>query len=127
MTYWRFGMTQRTKRQILLETLAYYTSGEHNRGLDAVGACTYLSKAGDKCAVGRCMMSPPLNTYLTASELDEHTDDGLDSLLFPEYAGHELLFWADLQMWHDDVDYWDGHDLTDEGQDAFNRLLAKWG
>ena len=113
----------KSKAEIVVETLLHYNL--KNRGYNrAAYNCTYLDKAtGNKCAVGRCILDSELekvseyeqkclkkgNGSPSVSKLAENFND-LDSLLKPEYRGHGIALWDDLQYIHDSSHLW-----TDDG------------
>jgi len=129
----------KTKAEIVVETLLNYNL--KNRGYNAeVEHCTYLDKStGNKCAVGRCILDSELEKvseyereYIkytegspSVSKLSEYFD--FDSLLTPEYRGHSLQFWSDLQYLHDSSRMWNEDGFkADEGDLAyFSRVFGE--
>jgi hypothetical protein len=136
---------QMTRQQIVDETLAWYANGAHPRGVSQNGAeCQYLvAETGGMCAVGRCLTPEALAQFggssggvcmlIDASQRarrgpDQPRDrevapnhnqcvvsDDLDALLQPQYRGHPLGFWKNLQSIHDhDMDL-DGNLVRDHG------------
>ena len=120
----------KSKAEIVVETLRHYNL--KNRGYNSeFDNCTYLDKStGNKCAVGRCILDSEIekvseyeqNVYKenrinktsispTVTNLVENFAD-LDSLLKPEYRGHDIDFWENLQYIHDRSLFWneDGFD-----------------
>jgi hypothetical protein len=127
----------KSKTEIVVETLLHYNL--KNRGYNhAEGQCTYLDKdSGNKCAVGRCIQDSEIEKVFereqgyikatesspTVSKLAEFFD--FDSLLIPEYRGHSLHFWSDLQYLHDSSKMW-----TEDGfkvDEYFNCLSSLFG
>ena len=135
---------------IVLETVAYYSEDPANRrALELTNvstkSCMYKTAAGNMCALGRCMIDPPLNflgdLYQLVEESDAFkkglneflnknpniTDEEQDifefelknnlfqSLLKPEYRGHPMDFWNQLQALHDREEYWAEKGLSDRG------------
>jgi hypothetical protein len=118
----------KSKAEIVVETLLHYNI--KNRGYNrAEGQCTYLDKSsGNKCAVGRCIQDSEIekvcvfeqeqinqgNGSPSAAKLAANFND-LDSLLSPEYRGHDYAFWGHLQFFHDSSYMWneDGFDVSD--------------
>ncbi len=95
-----------TKIEIIEETVAFYTEDPSRIALEN-RRCKYLTSDGRKCAFGRCMTDEALEEYGEFGQivtiLEENLPEGttLDSLLKPEYQGHDALFWRDLQSLHD--------------------------
>ena len=129
-----------TKTDIINETINFYKKS--NRGY-IQGSCQYYTEEGNMCAVGRCMISPEdsqvkygmgtirgvvcrlNNIDLTTPESDLDTKS-VDQLLKPEYHGHNVGFWTDLQMLHDESSNWDDDGLTISGRAEANKLLTKY-
>lgn len=86
-------------------------------------SCVYrtTNKQGKKigCAIGRVMLNEEYSSDLeglTASDF-ERSFGGLDQFLKPEYRGHSIDFWEDLQGFHDSDSNWDETDhLTETGK-----------
>lgn len=115
----------KSKAEIVVETLLHYNL--KNRGYNAEGDyCTYLDKStGNKCAVGRCILDSEIekvseyeekhiketNGSPTVGDLATYFND-IDYLLSPEYRGHDVDFWGNLQYIHDGSQFWneDGFD-----------------
>lgn len=103
----------KTKREILIETVEYYgydvtrRATEKSPSLANELLCVYQTEDGRQCAVGRCLMDPDqaakyrMGVSNLVVELGE-----IDSLLKPEYRGHSIVFWKDLQTFHDNPDNW---------------------
>ena len=130
---------KKTKREIVEETLAYYEKDPDRRAVDInTGECVYnlpqytsegKPTKSKHCAVGRCLLPiykkqgeyMPGNRdsdvgYLVARFNEDMTDQDtkitLDDLLAPRYRGHGVLFWKQLQLLHDKLEYWS--ELTEE-------------
>lgn len=121
----------KSKAEIVVETLLHYNS--KNRGYNrAEGYCTYLDKStGNKCAVGRCILDSEIEKVCVFEQEQINQGDGspsaaklaanfndLDSLLSPEYRGHDAAFWGHLQFFHDSSYMW-----NEDGFDVFDRSL----
>jgi len=122
-------MTQtKTKIEIINETVEYYRT--RNRAMTAWGCLYYVTaenlsefpaphvKVGDMCAVGRCLENPEDAGVCPVSQ--QWNTESLDRALKPEYRGHSIHFWQNLQRLHDTDNYWDwnehgGCDLTENG------------
>ena len=103
-------MKRLTQKEIVLETVEYYRT--HKRALDANGICKYLTEEGDMCAFGRCAINP------SALEEGKHVAVQVDieQILKPEYKGHDVDFWLELQRFHDGLRHWTANELG--GQDV---------
>lgn len=130
-------MPAKTKVEIINETPEYYKTNP--RGLDdALGSCVYYNPTtGAMCNVGRCCIKPSYLWYGPPSDgiLVEGKDSDkrvwIDELLKPEYRGHDVNFWDDLQSFHDRPRFWKandkgGSDLTSAGYERLEELLARW-
>lgn len=110
----------KSKTEIVLETLRFYN--RNNRGYNYQNDhCTYYDEAtGNKCAVGRCILDSEIErvSELERVRFEKKLDGpsvilvadhfkGLDGLLKPEYRGHCIEFWQNLQSIHDDCSIWD--------------------
>lgn len=130
---------KKTKREIVEETLAYYEKDPDRRAVDInTGECVYnlpqytsdgKPTKSKHCAVGRCLLPiykkqgeyMPGNRTADVTDLvskfnedmtDQDTKVTLDDLLAPRYRGHGVLFWKQLQLLHDKLEYWS--ELTKE-------------
>ena len=117
----------KTKLEIINETVEYYKT--HNRGLrdfgNANAACVYLTPEGDKCAVGRCLKSP--QEFWVGDVYEIFSDsDTINEYLLPEYTGHHIAFWKDLQSFHDNNNYWNGGNLTASGVGQLQKLKESY-
>lgn len=113
-----------TVREIVDETIEYYRT--HRRAevvYEGVRECVYLAPDGAMCAVGRCLLEDlPQREHLRGGvgmvsrnvklgftpcpDASMSSDDGLDAILKPQYRGHPLEFWQNLQRLHDDAYNW---------------------
>lgn len=98
----------KTKIEIIDETVEYYKT--HKRARTVTGACNYRDFDGNKCAVGRCMHEgafdhPAVRTSEYVVDFNGEIYPKLDQLLKPEYKGHSLEFWRDIQYYHDIENY----------------------
>lgn len=118
----------KTKLEIVEETAAAY-SNPSNRALreETVDAPVYAYKTEDgrMCAVGRCMLEPEkfigsvMNFHLKEGKWSINFDD---SFLKEEYRGHNLVFWRDLQAFHDAPEYFDSDKISPQGESYLNKL-----
>ena len=126
-----------TYKEIIDDTVSYYSENVTLRAQLADGSCVYTEpKTHRHCAIGRWLS--PEGVLLTqgstqnARGLDEtmaRLDVGanLDTLLVPAVRGKPLDFWVALQQLHDNGDYWDLSGLTAIGLCKVNSLLETWG
>jgi hypothetical protein len=123
---------QKTKKEILEEAFQYYAADPSRRATNAEGSCRYLMEDGRKCAVGHCliegkkicfggMQKDPIFAEIQANQIDN-----LDSHLLPEYRGHSVDFWQELQYWHDNCLNFTETGLSEEGQHRANNLLERF-
>lgn len=110
----------KTKAEIVVETLKFYNT--NNRGFNYEHeCCTYHdASTNNKCAVGRCILDNELekvSAYEAQQIEDYHSSPdfenlvikfpNFDSLMCPEYRGHDIEFWSSLQLIHDSPSFWD--------------------
>lgn len=119
----------KTKTEIILETAEFYNSA--NRAEEDM-VCCYLTTDGRKCAVGRCMVNPTVGMIGTVGDI-QVVEPGeqpfalpLENELLPEYRGHSVGFWADLQQFHDNPHQWSINGLSAPGKKFLNYLLDKY-
>lgn len=116
-----------TKVEIIQETVAYYSEDTQRRGLNSDGRCSYLTKGGQKCAVGRCLLPTVVEKaarFWSVNELAHMLVDGiLDNALIERYRGHSNVFWQDLQLLHDNQDFWNAEGITKAGEEQVEVLL----
>ena len=127
-------MTQKTKREIIDETIAYYSEDVSRRAVKG-HRCVYMnfdSPHKQMCAVGRCIDYTHEKATMAYKSLD--TASGLirefsDNIFLPEYRGHDRQFWKDLQSFHDNKKNWNNKanvGLSDHGEHELKRLCKKW-
>lgn len=122
-------MQQKSMLEILEETVQYYSEDVRQRGVEAREGCRYLIKKGNMCAVGRCMIEPTTQMSGRVQILYVNHRVGfanLENYLKPEYRGHPVGFWSDLQSLHDGSDYWTTTGLTKKGKDRENKIRLKF-
>lgn len=112
-----------TKQEIIEQLFDNgYCLNPSTRALDG-GFCSYYLTDGRMCAVGKCMTSPKdFEGNLMAVEGLED----LEGSLKPEYRGHSLEFWSNLQVMHDSPQHWNDTGLTEIGAKRFNELKLKY-
>jgi len=123
----------KTMLQIIDETAKAYTSSTRAT-IEATSGCEYQNAKGYCCAVGRCMKDPLSveNSFVgdedsSVAALDTSSTSGLDSFLKPEYQGHSVSFWVDIQGLHDNDTNWGKNGLSDQGKSIIQRIKDKWG
>ncbi len=121
---------QLTKQQIIKETAQTYNI--HKRAESGRGGCTYLNlKTLNKCAVGRCIKPEKIVVKAIAeheaSVYSLNWDFPIEEILEERYKGHELDFWNDLQLFHDEKTFWGESGVSKEGRIRKNLLLKRWG
>lgn len=112
-------MSRKTKLEIFNETVEYYsTNPAKKRGKGSLG-CQYLTDEGQMCAVGRCCVDPSpdwiggCDSIRSAKDMRNFIE--LEDLLKPEYRGHTIRFWQDLQSFHDSSEHFTAKGLTEKG------------
>ena len=108
------------KLDIIDETVEYYkTHDRASRPRSGVNSFCHYYMDGSMCAVGRCLKCP------------EDAEKGCVNKnilqdLKPEYVGHEIVFWFELQKLHDRDTNWNGKSLTLTGKNYVKELRDKW-
>lgn len=137
-----------TYSDVLKETVEYYSEDPQRRAKDHTGTCSYKTKEGKMCAVGRCIVHPELfqeagagdydsllgyipnkDTEITLKtiyeKLNEQTieENAISIILKDEYKHlRDNDFWANLQWLHDLDDHWDSKGLSKKGEDYLKTL-----
>ena len=113
-------MAELTKLQIIDETVEFYKNNP--RSLSGT-LCVYNGPNDTKCAFSRCCEILIPSSFEGKSAAFALRERG-DYILKPEYRGHGLMFWNDLQSLHDLPRNWEltGNKLTIEGEKAVQRL-----
>lgn len=124
-----------TKEEIIKETLNVYQDAS-KRAQDG-NICKYTAENGNMCAVGRCMI-PGSVIKRNGSEIGEEgilmrdfvggvgRISNLEEILKPEYRGHEMEFWRDLQSLHDEVFFYEDGKMNDRGREFAAHLIERW-
>ena len=101
-----------TRKELIEETVKYYSEDTSRRSKLRNGTCVYSTKGGKHCAVGRCLKNKYQTTsfkcnvgYGVVGLHDEYY--GIDNILKEKYRGHSTSFWRDLQFLHDCDDFCD--------------------
>jgi len=123
---------QKTKKEIIDETVAYYSEDPSRRSLGKTGiGCYYKNTQGNMCAVGRCFdwerMTPEMAAEIAGypSFYGQFAQE-VGSFFKPEYDGHATLFWCELQHLHDHNDNWTGEGISYAGKLAVEFLHSNW-
>lgn len=118
--------------KLFTEILSRYKNDIGTRGVDLLtGACQYLSKDGNNCAIGQCMNRAAIKRYGTftgpvsilARKLGRQP---FDSILKTKYHGITMAAWESLQSIHDSSPYWASDGITDRGETAIKKLFASF-
>lgn len=133
-------MEHLSKIQIIEETVAYYSENpKERRGLNENESCVYSNEEQTRfCAVGRVLINP-LDLENKVQEHSNYSDGTIDTIgreysgniqeVFKEqYRGHEMSFWRELQILHDDFTYryWTDDSITEEGLLYVKKLKEKY-
>jgi hypothetical protein len=125
----------KTKIEIIAETYEAYKDASNRAIIGEYSACAYKLPDGRMCAFGRCEINPvisfnPNHTVggsvitrqiaarqsLTEEEALKASDqDVLDSLLKPEYRGHDSSFWLEIQRLHDTQEFFNTETWSEKG------------
>ena len=118
----------KSKKEIIEETVAYIqANGRAVRSSAVTQAemCAYFTTSGKMCAVGRCLIDPE-----SARQGTVGCFPNFESALKPEYRGHTINFWSDLQRLHDEKDNWHTMNgeikLTKMGRRAVQHMLEEF-
>lgn len=119
----------KAKTEIIDETAGFYNS--NNRGYSvSTQSCVYLDQDGNMCAVGRCLSSPETfmfdKSIVNIHSILIHRGEDFDDYLKPEYRGHDISFWRDLQYFHDSPSNWNEEGLTEKGKEQYTILLNRY-
>ena len=122
---------KKTEIDIINETVEYYKTNP--RGISEA-SCEYITDEGAMCAVGRCLKNiSKLKKQLVyvgdVFSLSEHFDGKIP--FKKKYEEPSILFWKDLQQFHDEGSYWitdenSNNTLSELGKKELERLLNKY-
>ena len=116
-----------TKVEILDMVANHYNS--NNRAFKG-GGCYYKTTDGRMCAVGMCMNDESIARWGhflgNVLELSRKIEGDIDEVFKDEFKGHDIDFWTDMQMLHDDAAYWDEEGLSWRGIEKYKALKAKY-
>lgn len=120
-----------TTLEIINETVEYYSKDTSRRAATKQGACFYFQiSTGNMCAVGRCAILPEEldNSLFTTANifLFRKLEISDEELFKPEYRGHSVEFWIDLQRLHDNNLNWNESGLSPRGKEQVVILKAKY-
>lgn len=125
---------EKSMREILDETVQFYSENPTEKRSPG----QYNGPNSTYCAIGRCLIdevkvlgeSLPENNNELLSLVYENGWLSLDQALLPEYQGHSLLFWQDLQNLHDLEVCWTQEGLSETGKELVkkieNRILENY-
>ena len=129
-----------TKIEILDFVVNYYKT--HPRAvIPGSASCTYLNQiTGDRCAHSICIEDSVLEKIVAdANTLGLYSlSSGAETIIRvfgdeihkPEFRGHDIKFWEDVQWLHDKESNWieiaDGNELSMEGSLVLSALKVKY-
>ena len=131
---------QKTKKEIILETAAFYGEDPSRRAVikqEGLAKCRYLTEDGRKCAVGRCLIEGEKMLYVDTVGAQEGMSaelvdmavgmiQNLEDVLMPEYRGHYRYFWSGLQEFHDCDEHFTDTGLSELGERKLEFLLEQY-
>lgn len=103
-----------------------------NRGVNKeIKSCQYLTKDGNRCAVGYCINDKYINKLetnaLDVTELHTYFSlDTLDDILKERFKEQDIQFWIDLQLWHDSPANWHDEYITLLCKTQLVNLIIEW-
>ena len=128
-------MPQMTKLEIIEELFDnHFVKNPKKRGR-SIGntSCVYYNpNTRNKCAVGMCLTTKALSRIGKlggtggAIWVNRIFNSDLDSVMKPQYQGHVLSFWMNLQILHDDARYWSEDGLTSKGKKVLAELKTAY-
>lgn len=85
----------------------------------------YYVNANRQCAIGIRMKHPEFYELSDddVQELNSSTPGGINTILKLPYRGLPLLFWENIQAFHDDSDNWDENGITQDGIKNFIQII----
>lgn len=120
-------ITKKTELEILDEFEAKYIKHPELRAKEERRCRYHICRNNNKCAVGQYFTEKALENFgdfgggikMLRRQMKDYND-----LFLPEYRGHELDFWEELQDLHDISRYWKENDegMTKIGLVRFNEL-----
>lgn len=124
-------MPQKTKYEILKESVEYYAADPLNRRSEKQGDCVYTppDTQTEGCAVSRCVQpekKPRLDDEWGDRAIENIGSDTLEVYLQPAYRGHPLIFWRDLQELHDFNAHWTKDSLSKGGYKMALMMCEKY-
>lgn len=120
-----------TKEEIILETVNYYSEDpKGRRGIESSNNyCLYFTTDKKMCAFGRVLKNPEdFEDDAGSSVKDLSKMFTLNEIVKPEYTGHSVDFWQDLQDFHDDPFNWDIEEntISESGELRVKELLNRY-
>jgi len=122
---------RKSKIAIIEETVAYYSADPvGRRGINPDKQkgvyCQYKTADGKMCAAGRCMVDPQQDWVGPVTNIWVGNSGTIVPVWKPEYEGHDIAFWRDLQRLHDNGDYWTKTEMHENGKIYADKLLEKY-
>lgn len=137
-------MIRKSRAEIINMVEARYQN-PGNRSFDTARHMARYSYRDKLCPLGMCMIDPAkipeklnglhvvqlvcnLNRSAGCSirQTRHEPSPELDLLLKPEYRGHPVAFWEDLQLLHDAATHFDEHGYSARGRRFLSRLRHIW-
>lgn len=115
-----------TREEFLIDTIEYFaTDPISRRNISQEGICTYtpIKSTSQGCAIGRFMT--PHNQIIADKIQDINII--MDTTLLPkEIKELGTSFLCDVQLFHDENDYFDEYGLTERGMNYINSLIDSY-
>jgi len=120
-------MKKLTYREVVEDTVKYYSEDTNRRALEGPSCTYYNPENGNMCAVGRYMYEPNKFTIGDIGELDflSLLDDFKFEDIMKDEVKHltDTSFWRTLQSLHDASVYWLDNNLSEAGENKYEELL----
>lgn len=86
--------------------------------------CLYLTKTGLRCGHSICLEDDFVkDTIIARTTNAKHLiDNHGDNIHKPEFRGHHIEFWMNIQRIHDINIFWRDNELTDDGKEFVKQL-----
>jgi len=113
----------KTKIEIINDTVEFYS--KNPRSIEN-GFCVYNSTNGRRCAVSRCCYEDSVFVENWPIKFVPIREQGHVVKFLPEYQGHGISFWGEIQKIHDGPDFWNEMEFTASGIAYANALKTKY-
>lgn len=127
--------TNKEIRDLINETVKYYSEDTRRRAVQDFGGCAYYLNEGEDvkcCAVGRCLIKPQdkdskLSKTIGDTDVESLLEVYSQRIFKKDYRNFPTTVWMELQDLHDSCRYWDARQgLTPSGIDRVSELLLKY-